>query len=94
MNIGAYENIKFKGLDIINNDTLKKEVVHFYEVEIPLLVNDKDRFDWVLLGSEVLHSYLENIDIRVGAPFDREALRKNKEFGNVLALLTTRRKRS
>lgn len=83
----AYETIKNKGIDIIKNDNIKKNIIHIYESQFAYLVNDYDRTEWVLAQSVVYPLYVKHIRRKnkiIAAPNDYEALKKNDEFINMV----------
>lgn len=85
----AYETLKNKGLELIQNDSLKKAIVNIYEFEFAFLAKDYDHSEWVLAQSitfPITNKYVRrdlNSSI-TGKPNDYEALKTNDEFINML----------
>ena len=93
----AYETLKNKGLDLIQNRDLKKQIVALYETTFAGLVNDYDRAEWVLaqavtmpLANKVIRRVTG--EVRRAVPMDYETLRHNDEFINALHQLIVIRK--
>jgi hypothetical protein len=86
----AYETLKNKGLDLIQNTELKKALVNIYEFEFAFLEKDYDQSEWVLAQSityPVSNKHLRrNITSKtlLAYPNNYEALKTNDEFINML----------
>jgi hypothetical protein len=83
-----YETLKTKGLDIIQNDSIKKGITYIYEYAFYWLVEDYDRMEWAR-AENVTIPFSEkhiryNIDNNLATPNDFEALKMNDEFINIL----------
>jgi hypothetical protein len=85
----AYEALKNKGLDIVQNRTLKKQIVSLYETSFANLVSDYDKAEWIFY--EAVTVPLANKMIRrvigyshKGVPTDYSGMKANEEFVNAL----------
>jgi hypothetical protein len=98
LNYSAYETLKTKGVDLIENDSLKKQITTIYDNEFAFLIGDWDRWEWninqtISMPFFVKHFSRDSIHKEIAKPNDFEALKTNKEFSNLISLLlTTRRK--
>jgi len=86
----AYETLKNKGLDLIQNNNLKKAIVNLYEFEFVYLEKDYDQSEWALAESityPISNKYIRR-DITsnspLAKPIDYETLKKNDEFINMV----------
>ena len=85
----AYETLKNKGLELIQNDSLKKAIINMYEFEFAFLEKDYDRSEWVLAQSvtfPITNKYVRR-DMNssfTGKPNDYMHLKTNDEFINML----------
>ncbi|MFC4720850.1 DUF6090 family protein [Geojedonia litorea] len=89
LTFSAYEALKNKGLDIIKDDQLKKDIVNMYESEFAYLSQDYDRSEWVLAQSVVYpitnkHIRRDLNSVAMAVPNDFESLKTNNEFINML----------
>jgi hypothetical protein len=102
----AYESLKNKGLEIIDNDTLKKQIVALFEKEFVYLSEDYDRTEWEFASSiktPLLNNYLqyEQRNNRSGnnlvqfkiLPVDFESMKADRQFINMLSELIVYRSR-
>lgn len=86
----AYESLKSQGIDLITNDSLKKQVASLYEYEFLYLIEDQSRLEWSLhspLKSQFINRYLrykDGDDIMVH-PVDFERIKSDEEFINLLS---------
>ncbi|GAA4280351.1 DUF6090 family protein [Gaetbulibacter aestuarii] len=89
----AYESLKNKGLDLIENDRLRKDIVHLYDYEFANLIKDYDHSEWVLAQSVRYPIFNEHIRVSLdydptkptsGKPNDYEGLKRNDAFINML----------
>lgn len=102
----AYESLKNKGLEIIENDTLKKQIVSLFEKEFVFLSEDYDRTEWEFAGSiktPLLNKYIQYEKQRSQSeispvefdilPVDFESMKADKQFVNMLSELIVYRSR-
>lgn len=95
----AYKTLQSKGLEIIQNEALKNDIVQMYEVTYLELSDDYDRSEWNLSQSIVnpfFSKHIRNLhhtSLYMARPNDFESLKKNEEFLNILSLLLRQRKR-
>ncbi len=88
----AYETLKSKGLDLIKNDSLKKQIINIYESDFAGLTGDWDRWEWNINQDIVMPFFADNIrrdinNLFSATPNNFEALKKNKKFLNILSVL-------
>ncbi len=89
----AYETLKNKGLDIIQNIDLKKFIVNLYEFEFAYLVKDYDQSEWALAQSvtyPISNKYIRrdiSSNIPISKPNNYEALKTNDEFINMVHMI-------
>jgi hypothetical protein len=89
----AYETLKLKGLDIIQNDLLKVLITEIYEQRFPFLI-DELKGEWELHNSIVLPFIARNIQYisaDVARPNSYTDLKSNDEFHNLMGLKKTTR---
>ena len=102
----AYESLKNKGLEIIDNDTLKKQIVALFEKEFVFLSEDYDRTEWEFAGgikTPLLNKYLQyeeessqsEMDLLEPniLPVDFESMKADRQFVNMLSELIVYRSR-
>jgi hypothetical protein len=94
----GYETLKTSGINIIQNEKLKKEIIKIYEQTFEYLINDADKGEWSL-GDAVTTpfsakhiKYFDDGTSKYARPNDYEALKKNPEFENILRILIRKRK--
>ena len=90
----AYETIKSKGMDIIQNDSLKISITEIYEQYFPFLIGEL-KGEWELHQSLVLPFIVHNIryiNADVARPNNFNDLKTNDEFQNLMGLKMTTRK--
>jgi len=90
----AYETIKSKGMDIIQNDSLKISITEIYEQYIPFLI-DEFKGEWELHQSIVLPFIAQNIQYinpDVAIPNNFNDLKSSDEFQNLMGLKMNTRK--
>jgi len=84
----SYETLKTKGIDIIENDSIKNEITFIYESAFTWLVNDLDRLEWARAENVTIpfseKHIRRDIESRLARPNNFEALKKNDEFINIL----------
>ena len=103
MTYTAYESLKQKGIDLIENKALKKEITTLYERQFTFLVEDWDATEWrdnqvVVTPYFAAHFYYD-VDpnspqtTRRGRayPNDYSNLIRDPKFKNVLTLLIQNR---
>lgn len=91
----AYETLKNKGLNIIQNQALRKKIVEMYELDFAVLINDMDKPIWNYAQTVVMPittKYIRKKSMTSAEPNDYEALKKNDEFINMLHYLISDRK--
>ena len=89
----AYETLKSKGLDIIQNDSLKILITEIYEQRFPFLI-DELQGEWELHNSIVLPFIARNIlyiNADVARPNNFNDLKSSDEFHNLMGLKMTTR---
>jgi len=95
----AYKTLQTKGLDIIKNQTLKKDIVNIYDVHFTVLTQDYDKAEWALNQTVVTPFVSKHIrrypdaSLSVAKPNNFENLKKNDEFLNILSMIIRQRKR-
>ena len=84
----TFESLKNKGLDLISDSSLRKNIIALYDNEFAYLIEDYDRAEWTM--SENVSLPLTNKYIRKSisnsyssVPNNYEALRHNLEFINM-----------
>ncbi len=95
----AYKSLQNKGLDIINNKTLKNNIIDFYDVKMESLDADLDQSEWTL-NQNVINPFfskhirrLPHISLNSARPNNFEALKQNDEFLNIISMLIRQRMR-
>ena len=102
----AYESLKNKGLEIVENDSLKQQIVALFEKEFVYLSEDYDRTEWEFasnIKTELLNKYLQfeqrgspsesnllDFGLR---PVDFESMKADQRFANMLSELILYRSR-
>lgn len=95
----TYNSLQSNSLSLISNDTLKNQIIQIYDVELPSLINDLDKYEWGLNQNVVNPFFSKNFmyDDRVSlynaVPNDFEILKKNPEFLNILSIIIRQRKK-
>ena len=94
----AYNTLQMKGLDVIQNEHLRQNIVDMYEIRLKSLINDYDKSEWNI--SEVVTPFfskhirrLHKKSLRLSRPNDFESLKNNEEFRNILSMIIRQRKR-
>ena len=96
----AYKTLLGKGVDLIQNKTLKEKISNFFEVEAMSLLVDVDKAEWSLSDNVVYPFYskhirrLDTTSLNIARPVDFEALKHNNEFINILASLIRERRKN
>jgi hypothetical protein len=88
----TYETIKTKGIDMIENDSLKKHIVEVYNLHIQSLEEDMVEWEWSFNQNTTQRMMVGNVrrgvhKNRMARPNDFEALKKDDEFRNFLSIL-------
>jgi len=84
----AYETIKSKGFDIIQNDSLRNAIIEIYEESFPFLIGELQA-EWEVYKTLVLPFVSKNIyyvSSSVAKPNNFEALKKSDEFLNIMGI--------
>tara|TARA_R110001632_G_scaffold83134_3_gene184228 strand:- start:8080 stop:8811 length:732 start_codon:yes stop_codon:yes gene_type:complete len=94
----AYKTLQSKGLDLIKNESIKKEVIKIYEVETVNLIIEYDKTEWALneIVSPFFAKHIRRLDensLLSARPNDFESLKRNDEFLNILMMLIRQRRR-
>jgi Family of unknown function (DUF6090) len=95
----AYKSLQTKGLDIIKNQQLKKDIVNIYDVHFTVLSQDYDKAEWNLNTTVVQPFFAKHIrryndsSLSVARPNNFESLKQNEEFLNILSMIIRQRKR-
>ena len=95
----AFNTLQTKGLDIIKNESLKKDIVNIYEVELKNLTEDYDKSEWILnqtVSTPFISKHirrLHNESLFLARPNDFNGLKQNDEFKNILSMIIRQRKR-
>ncbi|NNE03193.1 MAG: hypothetical protein HKN52_08500 [Eudoraea sp.] len=94
----AYESLKTKGIDIIQNDTLKGKIVKMYERTYEYLVEDYDKSEWnfnLSINGQIVNRHIryrtDSLKKRFAYPLDFEALKSDPEFMNMLSAMMLKR---
>ena len=95
----AYRSLQTKGLDLIQNEELKAEIVKMYEVTSKTLTYDYEDTEWGLSTNVVVPFFSKHIrrlhqeSLFLSRPNDFEKLKQNDEFKNILSMIIRQRKR-
>jgi cell division protein FtsL len=84
----AYETLKSKGLDIIQNDSLKIAITEIYEQYFPFIISEL-KGEWELHQSVVLPFIAKNIlyvNTEIARPNNYHFLKSNDEFHNIMGM--------
>lgn len=86
----AYESLKSQGVDLISNDSLKREIANLYEHEFLYLTEDQSRLEWSLHSphkTDYISRYLRYKDGEkiIVYPVDFERVKSDREFVNFLS---------
>jgi hypothetical protein len=89
----TYESIQNRGIDIIQNDSLKRHIVQFYNVDFKSITEDMVQWEWSFNQNTTQPIMVGNIrrilETGLARPNDFEALKKNDTFRNFLSILIT-----
>lgn len=87
----TYENLKNIGIDIIQNDSLKRQIVKAYELDFKLLLVEQGKWEWSFSQNTTQRIMNENIrqsiEFELATPNDFEKLKKDPIFMNFLSTL-------
>jgi hypothetical protein len=95
----AYNTLQAKGLDLIQNERLRQNIVDMYEVDLKSLINDYDKSEWNISSQAVTPFFAKHIrrlhkkSLELSRPNDFEELKQNEEFNNILSMIIRQRKR-
>ncbi len=94
----AYESLKTKGIDIIQNDSLKGKIVKMYERTYAFLVEDYDKSEWnfdLTIKRQIITRHIRYQTDSTGKyrafPLDFQTLKQDPEFMNMLSYLMLKR---
>ena len=89
----TYETIQNKGIDIIQNDSLKRHIVRFYNQDFKSITEDVVQWEWSFSQNTtqpIMVAHVRRIlDSGLARPNDFEALKTNDTFRNFLSILIT-----
>jgi len=89
----TYETIQNRGIDIIQNDSLKRHIVQFYNVDFKSITEDVVKWEWSFSQNTtqpIMVEYVRrNLNTGLARPNDFEALKRNAAFRNFLSILIT-----
>ena len=93
----AFNSLKAKGINIVKNEALKKDIINMYEVQFTMFT-DYNTDENLIRSSVVFPFYSKTViysseSTTEASPNDFEELKKNKEFTNILRLVKRQRKR-
>jgi len=98
LTLATYENLKLdKGIDIISNDNLKKQIINLHEKTFKTFIGDIEREEWINTETSsrpTLMKYFVFIDSENIVPKDYNTLVTDKDFLSVLNFTIDLRKRS
>jgi hypothetical protein len=87
----AYQNLKEKGLDLIKNDSLKRQIIEVYEFNIKMLTEDYGEWEWSFNQNTTQRLMVKHIrrndEGNLAKPNSYEALKGDDEFRNFLNIL-------
>jgi hypothetical protein len=90
----SYETLKSKGMDIIQNDSIKNTITEIYEQYFPFVIGELQG-EWDLHQSIVLPFVAKNIlyvNSEIAIPNNFNDLKTNDEFHNLMGLKINTRK--
>ncbi|NER09993.1 hypothetical protein SAMN06265375_101479 [Muriicola jejuensis] len=89
----AFETFKSEGLDLIKNDSLRREILNLFEVAYPTLMQETRRLEDQLWPAVVIPLYQKHFssDMDQWIPNDYEQWLDDKEFFNMLSFRKTLR---
>ena len=84
----TFESLKSKGLDLVSNAQLRKDIIALYDNDFSYIIKDYDGVEWVM--NETVSTPLANKHLRTSItnpyssePNNYDALRENSEFINM-----------
>lgn len=91
IDLGFYETLKFRGIDLVSNESIGKEISTLYEFHLIKYLDDWDKTYWAEYENVVLPMVSE-IKGRLRDPaFDASSLKKNYYFLNMTRSLKNER---
>lgn len=96
LSVAAFETLKSGGLDLIQSDSLRREIVSLYEEEYPFLIQETRRLEDQLWPAVVIPQFQKHFRSKNGGwhPNDYENWLKDEEFFNMFSLRGELRKSS
>ena len=89
----TYETTQNRGIDIIQNDSLKRHIVQFYNVDFKSITEDVVKWEWSFSQNTtqpIMVEYVRrNLNTGLARPNDFEVLKRNAAFRNFLSILIT-----
>jgi hypothetical protein len=81
-NLGPYQTLKARGLDLIENDTLRNEISKYYEQDIKfaLFYEDANQRGWAMKIEMILDYFEEFKMFNSATPVDYEKLKDDRRF--------------
>ena len=95
----AYNTLQSKGLDLIQNERIRQDIVDIYEVNLKSLINDYDKSEWNISRQAVTPFFAKHIkrlhkkSLSLSRPNDFDELKQSEEFNNILSMIIRQRKR-
>ena len=89
----TYEALKTKGIDLISNDQLKREITKIYEFDIKLYIDENNRWEWAFSANTTQKMMLNHIrrkdapEFYLAAPNDFDSLKDDVIFRNFLSVI-------
>lgn len=92
-NLGPYETLKARGLDLIENDTLRNAISKYYEQDIKyaFYYEDADKQMWPMKWEMILDYFDEFKMFESATPIDYEKLKTDRRFKSYLKLISNLR---
>jgi hypothetical protein len=92
-NLGPYETLKARGLDLIENDTLRNEISKYYEQDIKFAFyfEDANQRDFPMKFKMILDYFDEFKMFDSATPVDYEKLKDDRRFKSYLKLTSNLR---
>lgn len=87
--ISAYKVLESKGIDLINNDQLKKQILDLYNIDYPTLQYEYENYHKNIhdYGRPIARTFFIAGNNETLKPIDYKSLYSNVEFINVLILI-------
>jgi len=92
-NLGPYETLKARGLDLIENDSLRNEISKYYEQDIKyaFVFEDANIQMWPMKFELILDHFDEFKMFNSATPFDFEKLKNDRRFKSYIKLTSNLR---